>query len=194
MDNQCVLAAFNCFFYYRFIKKYVLPGYYWFAVFIYVFNTGFMLTQLSTMRQTLAIGIFLFAIDYINKKDPIRYGLCIGLASLFHGSALIILPVYLLGVLNWTINKKTAIILFLIYLLSFLFAQSFLPQINQLVSSNFERYEIYEGSMELGTGLGLMINSFFFKFIHVGSGRDVFHTYHDSCFSNNLIKYKKIIF
>ena len=53
-----VLAAFNCFIYYRLIKKYVLPNYYWLAVFIYVFNVGFMLTQLSSMRQTLAIGIF----------------------------------------------------------------------------------------------------------------------------------------
>jgi hypothetical protein len=156
-----VLAAFNCFIYYRLIKKYVLPNYYWLAVFIYVFNVGFLLTQLSSMRQTLAIGIFLFAIDYINKKDAIRYGLCIGLASLFHSSALILLPVYLLGVLDWTINKKTATILFLAYLLSFLFGESFLPQINKLVSSNFERYEMYEGSTELGTGLGLIINSIF---------------------------------
>ena len=157
-----VLAAFNCFIYYRLIKKYVLPNYYWLAVFIYVFNVGFMLTQLSSMRQTLAIGIFLFAIDYIKKKNAIRYCLCIGLASLFHSSALILLPVYLIGVLNWTINKKTATILYLIYLLSFLFAQTFLPQINQLVSSNFERYENYSGSSELGTGLGLIINSILF--------------------------------
>ena len=100
--------------------------------------------------------------DYIKKKNAIRYCLCIGLASLFHSSALILLPVYLIGVLNWTINKKTATILYLIYLLSFLFAQTFLPQINQLVSSNFERYENYSGSSELGTGLGLIINSILF--------------------------------
>jgi hypothetical protein len=114
------------------------------------------------MRQTIAIGLFLFAIDYINKIDAIRYGLCIGLASLFHSSALVLLPVYLLGVLDWTFNKKTAIFLFTVYLLSFVLSQSFLPMINILVSSFFVRYQEYEGVTEIGTGLGLILNSALF--------------------------------
>ena len=53
---MAVLALFNCFVYYRFIRKYVPPVYYWFAVFLYVFNPYFMLVHSSAMRQSLAIS------------------------------------------------------------------------------------------------------------------------------------------
>jgi hypothetical protein len=154
-----VLAAFNCFVYYRFIKKYVTPDYYWFAVFLYVFDCGLMLTHSSAMRQSLAIDLFLISIDYLNKKDAARYFLCIGLASLFHISALVLAPIFLLVILDWKVNKTKAIIFFAAYILLFIFGQLLIPLLNQLVSSNFDRYENYQGSSEIGTGLGLLLNS-----------------------------------
>lgn len=160
-----VLALFNCFVYYRFIKKYVPPAYYWLAVFMYVFNPGFMLIHSSAMRQSLAIILFVFSIDYIYKKDALRYFLCIGLAALFHTSALVLLPVYLLGVFDWKINKLTAVSIFSLFLLMFVFGNSFLPDINQFINTYFQRYEVYEGGAEIGTGLGLIFNSFLFTLI-----------------------------
>ena len=159
------LAAFNCFVYYRFIKKYVSPVYYWFAVFLYVFDPGFMLTDSSAMRQSLAICLFLIAIDYLNNKDTLRYFLCIGLASLFHNSALVLLPLYFLGIFDWKINKITAISLYATYLILFLYGASFMPVLNDFISIYFSRYEIYEGSTEVGTGLGLILNSVLFGFV-----------------------------
>ncbi len=64
-----VLALFNCVVYYRFIKKYVPPAYYWFAVFLYVFTPGFMLIHSSAMRQSVAITLFIFSIDYLYKSN-----------------------------------------------------------------------------------------------------------------------------
>ena len=126
-----VLAAFNCFVYYHLIKKYVLPGYYWFAVFLYVFTLGFMLVHCTAMRQSLAIALFLFSIDYIHKKDAIRYFLCIGLASLFHSSALVLLPVYLLCIFDWKINRPLAIIFFVTYIINIKLYFPHLKSINE---------------------------------------------------------------
>lgn len=160
-----VLALFNCIVYYRFIKKYVPPDYYWLAVFLYVFNPNFMLIHSSAMRQSFAISLFLFAIDYIYKKDALRYILCVGLAALFHTSALILLPVYLLGLFDWKINKLTAVGIFSLFMFMFLYGNTFLPDINQFISVYFLRYEVYEGGVEIGTGLGLIFNSFLFALI-----------------------------
>jgi hypothetical protein len=160
-----ILALLNCVVYYRFIKKYVPPSYYWLAVFLYVFNPGFMLIHSSAMRQSLAIIVFIFSIDYIYKKKAIHYCLCIAIASLFHTSALILFPVYLLGLYNWKINKKLAVVLFTLFLLLYAYGDIFLPNINQFISAYFGRYEIYEGGGEISSGLGVIIYSFLFALI-----------------------------
>jgi hypothetical protein len=145
-----VLSAFNCLVYYSLIKKYVPPSYYWFAVFLYVYDPGFMLVHSSAMRQSLAICIFILSIEYIYNKNLISYLLCIFLASTFHSSAMILLPVYLIGAFDWKINKLVAILFIATYLFLFQFGQSLIPYINKLISNNFDRYETYEGDSELG--------------------------------------------
>lgn len=75
-----VLTAFEISVYYWFIKKYIPKEWYWFAVFIYVFNPNFMLTQSSMMRQTLAMCIVLLSIPYIYKKGhhcSVIYFICL---------------------------------------------------------------------------------------------------------------------
>lgn len=162
-----VLALFNCTIYYRFIKKYVPTNYYWFSIFLYIFNPVFMLTHSTAMRQSIAIIIFIFSIDYIYKKNAIRYLLCIGAAALFHASALILLPVYLLRFFNQNINKKTAVIIFSIFLSIFIFNDFFNFNINQFIVIFFKQYKIY-GEHEIGkmgTGLGIAFNIFLFLLV-----------------------------
>ena len=60
-----MLAAFNCFIYYSFIKKFVPPHYYWFSLLLYTFDPGMMLVHSSAMRQSLAISIFIYSIEFI---------------------------------------------------------------------------------------------------------------------------------
>lgn len=150
-----VLALFNCVVYYRFIKKYVPKKYYWFAVFLYIFTPGFMLVQASSMRQSLAVVLFIFSLDYLYKKDVIRYILCVGAASLIHTSALILIPVFLLGFSNWKFYKITAFIIISIAVSLFLFGEYFLPNITEFIDRYFERYEIYQTGGILKTGLGV---------------------------------------
>lgn len=161
-----VLAAFNCLVYYEFIRKYSPPDYYWLAVFLYVFDPAVMLVQSSAMRQSLAISLFIFSINYIQNKKLIRYIFCIGLASLFHTSALILLPVYLLGVYNFKTNKSTIVTLFVFYIFLYLIGNSLISYIKIFIESYLsQQYEFSEESGVLGTGLGLIVSSILFLFV-----------------------------
>ena len=153
------LALFNCMVYYTFIKKYVPPDYYWFAVFLYVFSPNLMLVQMVVMRQSVAIAIFLISIQYILKKDFLRYALLILVATLFHTTALILLPLYLLGVCNFKINTFVAIGIISLFVCLFLLTSPLSQVANVLVSSYAPKYEVYQGtSSTVSTGLGVILN------------------------------------
>jgi len=160
-----ILALFNCVVYYRFINKYLPPQYYWLAVTIYLFDPSFMLIQASAMRQSLAIAIFIASIPYIYKKDPIRYIIGIGVAWFFHSSALILLPLYFLGYVNWKINKITGAVILASFISLYLFGKNLAPYVNQFIQSNFERYDVYQGGAVIGTGFGIFYFSIFFILI-----------------------------
>lgn len=151
------LALFNCMVYYYFIKKYVPPAYYWFAVFLYVFTPELMLFNLSGMRQSVAISIFLLSINYIYKKDFLRYALLIFLATLFHTSAIILLPVYLLGVLNFKIDIPKAIVIFALFALLFLLKGPLSQVMSSFISTYAVKYEVYDNPGVMRTGLGIVL-------------------------------------
>lgn len=151
-----ILSLLHCFIYYSFIKKFVPIRYYWLAVFLYIFNSGFLLVQASAMRQSVAIEVFIFSLSYLYKKDAIRYFLCVGIAWLFHSSAVILLPIYLLTYINGKINKGGIIILASIFIATFIFIGSIGPYLNQFVNIYFNQYEGYKEAVVLGSGLGLL--------------------------------------
>jgi hypothetical protein len=157
-----VLALFNCAVYYRFIKKYVPVRYYWLAIFLYIFNPGFMLIHSSAMRQSIAIMLFVFSLDYLYKKDAIRYFFCVGLALLFHISAFILLPAYLLGLFNRKIDKLIGVICVPIFVSLFLFGKSLTPYLNQFISKYFGKYEVYQDAGVVNTGLSVLYLSILF--------------------------------
>ena len=144
------LALFSCLLYYRFFINYVPANFYWLAIFLYIFNPGLMLLHTTAMRQSISIALFLLSIEYIVKKDVIRYILIIGFASLFHKSALVLLPVYFLSFIKERLSYKSALLLFTIVILMFLFSDYLKPIVSNLIFSSFENYENYihlEGSL-----------------------------------------------
>ena len=153
------LAAFQCFVYYRLIKKHVPYQYYWYVVFLFLFKPDNMLVLSSAMRQSLAVCIFFYSIDYLYKKDAIRYCICVYIASLFHASALILLPIFVVGVFNFKINNNVAIILLIIYPLSFLFIYLFADYFLQFTSLYFEKYSpyLYNGGTNFSSGYGFIL-------------------------------------
>lgn len=59
-------------------------------------GTSYYFVFLNTMRQMLAISIFLYAIKYIKKRNFIKYIIYIMIATSLHTAALTFLPVYFL--------------------------------------------------------------------------------------------------
>lgn len=111
-----VLALFYSYTFYRFIKNYVSPNYWWFAILILLLNFSYMITHASAMRQTVAILIFINSIKYILEQKIFKYFLCCLLAFLFHKSAIILIPAYFMQFFN----TKSSRIVWLISLIAYL--------------------------------------------------------------------------
>ena len=156
-----VLALVNSIVYYYFIKTYVPIRYYWMAVCLYVFDPEFMLIQLSAMRQTVAILLFIISLNFLSTKRPVQYFLCIGVAMLFHTSAVILLPVYLLGLfVNWhsnIVNKSiSGVIAICLFALLYIIREYVTAILNFLINSYYDRYLDYQNPGELHSGLGVV--------------------------------------
>lgn len=67
-----------------------------FGVFIFI-AYNMLFTSFDQIRQTLAIFIFLYSIRFIENKSFKKYLIFILLATFFHFSAIILLPVYFLS-------------------------------------------------------------------------------------------------
>ncbi len=157
------LAAFHCFFLYRFIKKYVPKSFYWFSVFIYVFNPGLLLIMSSSMRQTVAITFFIISLDFILKKKFIKAIVLTLIASVFHTSALVLLPFSFLGLVTFKLNKKQIVIILGIYIS--LFVTNYLFPIVVSLTLYLDKYLSYEEVKTVDSGLGVIFQSLIFLMI-----------------------------
>lgn len=163
------LTVFEYFVIYRLIKKYVPIEWYWLSIFIFTFNTSFLLVTSSMMRQFLAMCIFIIAIEYIIKKRWIISILLILLASTFHTSALILLPFAFFGYLNISLTKSKPYIWFGIYLLLYFFAVDLLGDyfMQMIQIEQFQDYQVYlyadKGAK--GTGLGVIFLMIMYLFL-----------------------------
>lgn len=160
-----MLAFLNCVVYYRFIFKYVPVEYYWFSVFVYVFYPDFMLVHASAMRQSVAILFFVISIDCLLRKNSIRYFFCIALASLFHYTAVILFPVYLLTFINCKIRLMYGVVIASVFLSLFVFGPSLSPYFKLLISGVYSKYEFYQDAGEINSDLGFAYYSVLFAFI-----------------------------
>lgn len=145
-----VLAAFENWVLYRFVKKYVPQNMYWVAVACYAFSsTLFLVSPCSMLRQWLAIILFLMAFQYIEKRDPLKYYLIIAVAITIHTSAFLLLPFYFVTIIPQikTIPFKLSFFFILFYLIWLYFApQLFSDNIVSIIS--LETFEHYSGHLE----------------------------------------------
>lgn len=72
----------------------------WLSFAVLLINPYLFLMHLSAIRQSLALVCFLCAVPLARKRRPLLYCLLILTASCFHGSAVLLLPVY------WIANGK----------------------------------------------------------------------------------------
>jgi transmembrane protein EpsG len=123
------------------------------ALSLFVFIAfGFFVFHLNGLRQGLALGFYLLAMSHIIGGSFWRYAAWVGVASLFHSSAIFTLPLYFVfrvGFSRWN--------LVLVVLLSVGFVL-FLDQILSFVGVVNERYTAYGRRVETG---GLLLTLFY---------------------------------
>lgn len=124
------------------IKKYSVN--YLFSVFLFI-TLGVYTFFFNGLRQGLAMAIFALALPYLLEKRLVPYLLICFLASLFHTTALFMIPFYFL--VNLRIKPLNKILLVFI---GSLFTSKFL--ISYLADTN-ERYEGYATAAEKAGGL-----------------------------------------
>lgn len=103
---------------YRLISKNLPTQYAWIGVFIFVVNPVLFLMNLSAIRQSIAACIFVIAVDFAYRKKYLWYLVLVVIATLFHKTAILLLPLCL--VINakpvkpwvcWTIVGSTLVLL-----------------------------------------------------------------------------------
>jgi transmembrane protein EpsG len=101
------LSLFFFFLFYKDKKEY-LP---W-AIF-FAFCIGFIFLMMNGIRQGLAISILALSIKYVTNRNPLKFLGIVLFASLFHYSALLMLPIYFINHLS-KVNYKLWAVLFLV--------------------------------------------------------------------------------
>jgi len=80
-------------------------------VLAYYYGRYFMARDMGQVRGSIAAIILLFAIPYIQKKQPIKFLLVVYLASLFHISAFAFVAAYIIHLLIKKVTIKNSVVL-----------------------------------------------------------------------------------
>lgn len=80
---------------------------------------GFYFATMNGIRQWIAIALFMYAYKFVTKKSFWLYALVIVIASLFHISAITLLPFYF--IFNFKINDKWKLLIVAIFAFAFNF-------------------------------------------------------------------------
>ena len=113
------------------------------TIFIF-FCAPYFFEFFSGMRQMIAVAIFLYSIKYIKRRKIVPYVLLILLASSFHSSSLIFLPVYFLY------NKRISLHLGLILIpIILVYRPYFANLLHNIISlTNYAKY--FDGKFDTG--------------------------------------------
>ena len=89
-----ITSLFFLFVIYRLVNKQLLGLYQGLAVVIFLINPYLFLLNLSSIRQCIAMCIFIIASKYLQERNFFKYVLLIILASAFHLSAFVLILLY----------------------------------------------------------------------------------------------------
>lgn len=102
-----VTSAIICICCFFFLKRYAYNKKY--AVYFY-YTIGLFAFSLAGLRQALAMSVCLFGYEAIRKRKPVRFLLIVGIAFLFHKSAVFFLPAFFLGRIPWKAKYQVPIL------------------------------------------------------------------------------------
>jgi len=103
------VAMVTWYFYFKSVPKVIIP-----LLIYFLFVTGFFFWGMNGVRQFAAMAIWLCALKFMVKRDFKLYLLLIFVASLFHSSVLILVPLYFIP-FDKLYNRS---FLFIVYIIS----------------------------------------------------------------------------
>lgn len=127
------------------------------------YSTYIYYESLNGMRQYIAIALVFFSIRYIFDRKMIKYLIFILLASGFHTTSILMLPLYVLYPLVDRGSKMKLFYWVSIALVSYLF----LPQILNIIVSLLPRYSNYINNIDSSSG---GVRSIFISVFLIGLG------------------------
>lgn len=126
------------------------------SLFLFV-TLGFYTKSFNIMKQMLAVAVTFYGARFITERKLCKYVITIFIASLFHKTALIMIPFYWLSDLK--ISKGTSIITFFSIILSLLLFN----KIFNFVTLNIDQYQVYNTyTLGIESGIGTVLNILFF--------------------------------
>ena len=154
---------FSLFFFFKLSKKKELP---YLIFFFTTFSVGYF-TFDDQIRQSLAIIIFAFSVKFIERKKLKNFVFVIIIATLFHYSALLLLPIYYLARVNISTKISLGVVLLLFFINIFNLSGFLIKELFELVPY-YERYaEIpkYIETREVNTGLGVLLQTVIYSIL-----------------------------
>jgi transmembrane protein EpsG len=165
------LAILNGIVYLRLIERYVSADLRWFAFFLYAFNPDLLVTQASTMRQSVAVLFFLVALECVLTGRPVIYLTAMLAAVSFHYSAIVLVPTYAIRrAADGPFSRRAAGLLYLTYGGLFILGGWVYARVSSAFPPLLQRYLEYTDTGAVNTGLGLVIATvLFFLTVHYQS-------------------------
>lgn len=124
----------------------------------------FAFNAMDQMRQMLAMSIWFYGISYIFEKRLLAYVAVVVLASIIHGSLLIVLPMYFF---SWDLDRRRHVAFLGLFVLSLILASfsssifsfaSFIFRNADYFSVYFSRESMLQTVEGTGSGLGFILN------------------------------------
>ena len=123
-------AGVQCFLLFRIYRKY--SSAYVISFFLFIASTDYISWVFNGMRQFVAVTITMACFPWIIEKKYVRAILVILIASLFHQSALLVIPfIFIVQGKAW--NKKT-IVFILVVIVAVMFANSFTDILDNMLA------------------------------------------------------------
>lgn len=140
-ENYLVIFAIFAFFTIFFFLRGIYEQSTDFALSFFLFMAlGLYFQTFNTVRYYLALSMVLYSMKYIKRDEYLKFVFWIILASFFHKSVLVVIPLYLLARVPW---KKWQVGILAILSLTGLFFESFFMQIFlRLYPSYLEQEEL----------------------------------------------------
>ncbi|MGN0329600.1 MAG: EpsG family protein [Kineothrix sp.] len=137
---------------------------------------GLYFSTFNTVRYYLALGLALYSVKYVLRREWVRFILLVLLGAAFHKSMLVVIPLYFLAGLAW---KKWQLALMALFCSTFFFLQDFYLRAVVFLYPSYEDTEYLEGGVSWFnilrcTGV-LVLSLLYYKQAVAGSRRNRFY-------------------